>query len=242
MTTMTPDEILKEYEKDYPEIRGRMRNYLLANNRAFAARYKRTKNPLIEPKEPRTTVVNGSRYRVSLKITCGKAGFERFEMTVYQVLSDARTGKMRVWLLSTPNSTKKPFLLEFKTEFIKRLYPGLPIKEAIDSFMSQTMTYTLYEKPESETYKFEASFGDKLVGFGNIDGSRYIFERVYTFKEIEDIGDSLGLDGDQDPINVYNLWVKSKEKPEELTVLEDLSEEERKRKEIELAWKEYENV
>ena len=243
MTTMTPNEILEEYKKDYPVLRTRVRNFLQSNNRSFISRFKSTKNPIVIPDKPRSTVVNGSRYQISLKIYCGKSGFERFEMTVYQVLLDSRSGKLRTWLLSTPNSEKKPFILEFRIEFIRRMYPGIPTKEAIDKFMHRGLTYTLYEKSNNEYFNFEAFFGGDFIGFGSKEESRYLFEKIYTNSDIIEMGNSLGLEGDQDPLDVYTLWETSKkETSETIEITENLSEEEKKKLEIEKAWKEYESL
>ena len=54
------------------------------------------------------------------------------------------------------------------------------MKEAIDSFMKGISNqYTLYQKPESSPYNFEASFGDGLIGFGLEEPGRFTFEKIY---------------------------------------------------------------
>jgi hypothetical protein len=237
ITTMTPREIMEEYERDYPEIRRRLFSYLRSNDKALKARFKRTGEKKIIPPEPRSTVVNGNRYRIWLRIDCCSSGFKSFEATVYQIIQDARTGKPRIWILSTPSDKGVQYVLEFKIDAIKKLCPGIPMKEAIDSFMKRISNqYTLYQKSESSPYNFEASFGDGLIGFGLEEPGRFTFEKIYKTKEIEELGDSLGLDGNQDPMKIYNLWIESKNKVEEIP--ETLGDKE---KEIELAWKEYEN-
>ena len=246
LTTMTPGEILREYKKDYPELKRRMLTYLKVNNSAFIRRFKKTGEELITIPNPRSTVINGNRYKVWIDIYCGKNGFKTFNLYTYQVLADTRSGKLRIWLI-TPSREENDKILEFKPEFIKRLFPGDPIKEAIDKFMRQFKSYIAYRKPDSETYNFEASFGDNLVGFGYEDDCRFSFDRVYTFKEIEEMGKELGLDGNIDPLNTYNLWLKHKEEVEnsekDISVDDsELSEEEKKKLEIEKAWKEYGNI
>lgn len=246
---MTPKEILTEYNRDYPEIKRRMRSFLLSKNREFISKYKKMRKEfLFKTEKPRTTFINGNRYWIYLLATIGKTGLKQFEITVYQILNDSRTGKPRIWLLSTPSSNNQYYLLEFKPEVIKRILekPEKTLKELIDYFMGQSISFTLYDRPNSDTYNFEVSFKSddiNYVAFGNSEIGRYIFEKVYSFSEIEEIGDSIELDGEQDPLNVYNAWIKSKENPKSIDIIfENLSEEERKKKEIELAWKEYANT
>lgn len=241
MTTMKPEEIIREFNKDYPELRRRMMTYLKSNEKAINQRYKRTGNTKITPAEPRTTVINKNRYRVWIDIYFGNKGEKRYDLHVYQILTDARTGKLRIWIFSPSSEEQK--LVEFRPELIKRLFPGEPIKQAIDTFMKDFHDYAVYRMPDSETYSIEASFiGKKLIAFGFEDSKRFTFERVYTNQEVETMGEELGLEGNQDPLKIYNLWKKSKEENSEIKIEENLSEEERKKLEIELAWKEYEGV
>jgi hypothetical protein len=237
MTTMTPNEIIGEFNRNYPEIQRRMRSYLMLNKNALIQRFKRGYS-YVKPAEPRTTCVNGNRYRISLNIEVCKFGFKKFEMHIYQILTDAKTGKIRIWLLT---SVPEDLVIEFKPDFIKRVYPDLPLKSAIDKFMEDFTKYTAYKRPDSNSYNLEASFDGLYIGFGFEEPGKYLFERVYKDSEIVSMGEEIGLSGNVDPLNVYNLWIEFKESKKIPDIIGDnLTEEEKRRLEIELAWKEFE--
>lgn len=239
---MSPEEIIREYNRDYPELRRRMLTYLTSNEKSINKRYRRSKNPRITLAEPRTTVINKNRYRIGIDIYFDDSGRKKYIFHVYQILTDARTGKLRIWIFS-PSSEEDQKIVEFKPELIKGLFSGESIQQAIDAFMRDFHEYTVYRVPESETYSIEASFtGENLIAFGFEDSKRFTFETVYTTQEIERMGDELGLEGDQDPLKIYNLWKKLGDEKSEIKIEENLPEEERKKLEIEIAWKEYEGI
>ena len=241
VTTMKPEEIINEFNRDYPELRRRMKTYLESNNRALIQRFRKTGESIITPVEPRSTVINKNRYKIWIDIYFEKSGKCRYDLHVYQILTDSRTGKLRIWIFSPSSENQK--IIEFWPGVIEKLYPNESLKKSIDTFMKLFHEYTVYRHPESETYNIEASFtGKQLIAFGHEENQRFILEKIFTNQEIEALGNEIGLEGDQDPLKVYNLWKKNKDENLKIEIDENLSEEEKKQLEIELAWKEYESI
>lgn len=239
ISKMSSNEIWKNYMNDKPELDRRIDSYVSHNIKEIRSAIKNSGGTYVLP-EPRTTLINKNRYRISMKFEIHGENLV-YDKVVYTIIQDVDSGKPEVILIPTIKSYAGN-IIKIRSKVFKKMYPDHEYFEAVDLFFKRSATYTAHLYPEynDERYNCVFNIGSGFAGLGRVDNDGlYNICSVYSLDELKEIGESLGFDGDRNVMEIYYAW-RNNEKTHAAEIdWSGMSEEEKKKKEIELAWNEY---
>lgn len=207
---------------------------------------KNKKQDWVKLKEPRIVKINGNIYRNAVKARIQKNGEPAFIATSYIITTDSGSGRSIIHLLPTDKHSKA--LISFDSHFFYRwadLFLGHndTFQNLVDEFMRSGVEFSVKTTSDWKEYdpNFQVDLGLERIGIGrcNLDEGRFIVTTCIRKDIIENWRKELNLPESESYINIYTAH-KNKNKEEKKAYVEIPKTD--KEKEIEQAWKEWEEM
>lgn len=240
---MSTSEILKEFWKDYENtITPRLMGWIKGHSKEI----KNKKQEWVELKEPRLVKINGNIYRNAVKAKIQKNGEPAFIATSYIITTDSISGRNIIHLLPQDKHTKA--LISFDSHFFYRwadLFLGHndTFQNLVDKFMKTGVGFSVKTTSDWKEYdpNFQVDLGFERIGIGrcNLDEGRFVVNTCVRKDIIEEWRNELNLPAAESYINIYTAH-KNKNKESRINIPELPKTD--KEKEIEQAWKEWEEM
>lgn len=241
---MTTQQILHEFWKDYEEIICPRTFGWIRGHQKELQKYKSPSGWIMLPQVREVCTPGMNRYRNHIKILIDKKKNIMFTSTTYITLVDSRTGRNSVLLL--PTKENKEYLISFDSHFIYRwsdLFLGRTGKfqDLVDEFMRTELKFKagimdeLEEGPNSYI-----DLGEKRIGIGRYEKNKFSISTCLSEENVETWRKELNLGDNKNALEIYLEHKKGKEQKEEIKIPELPKTD--KEKEIEAAWKEWEEI
>lgn len=245
ISSMTTKEIIREFRNDFPEIQRRMESYIRGNRRSFIQGVKRSgeSSLVFRINHPRTAKISGNNYQVYLSVTHSKKECISYCSFPYIITLGSRSGSPRAYI----RVLRPECLLVIRPHFIEKLYPGMTFESGLGRYiregglMGNTFNFMRSDSDVPGAYNMYVDLGNQRAGLGfiNEEEGRITLCDCYSVSELEKMADELGMDGELNPAQVLAKKKEGVCEDRSRVEFEFLSEEERKKKEMELAWLEY---
>lgn len=243
-TRMSNDEILKEFKKEKQEIYDHFIKFISANKKLYLKIQKQKgENYRIPCKGIRRMVINYNKYRGSITVRMINRDEIKLSSNVYLILNDSTTGEKVVYLMPTENKYLIKFTPNFFKEYNKEFgYKSSSFTECVDNYMKTETSYCIENKYDIGDLRYNCIVFTKNggVGFGKLDKESNtaklrhfnLLEKLYKEAEENNIKDL------SNPLELFLMLRNTYNEEEKIIQQDNITE---KQKEIELAWKEFEN-
>lgn len=242
-TRMSNDEILSEFKKEKQEIYDHFIKFISANKKLYLKIQKQKgENYKIPCKGIRRTVINYNKYRGSIVVRMISQTKIELSSNIYLVLDDSTTGEKVVYLMPTENKYLLKFTPKFFKEYSKEYkYNSDSFLECVDNYMKRETSYRVEESnTENPKYNCLVYTGNGGVGFGRLDKKSNTI-KLKHFNLLEKLYKDAKEGNIEDLTNPLELFLNLRNVKNEETEKNLQQEITEKQKEIELAWKEFEN-